>query len=229
MGGLGRWREEEEERKKREKERLRREEKKRKKKLKKKEKRRQKRNQERIEELIVVQTGERLLGSLKRNRKKWKKLGVSKEVWRWLEEGAPLLFEKRKRPQPRRVRVVRGDKRANEVLRKFVEEQEEEGWVEKTRVRPEVISPIFAIPKKEKGKWRVIVDLRHVNKAQRAPKFRNENFEDLGVMLKAGEYMIKADIKSGFHHMEMKEEHKVLEKSRKHLERSGGCWSSGIS
>ena len=126
------------------------EERKRRRKERRKEKRREKRNKERLEELIVIQKGEELLGGLRRKKRRWKKLGVSKEVWRWLEEGAPLLFEKGKRPQPRRVRVVRGDKKANEVLEKYVREQEEEGWVRRVETRPEVISPIFAIPKKRK-------------------------------------------------------------------------------
>jgi hypothetical protein len=66
-----------------------------------------------------------------------------------------------------------------------------------------VVSPIFVIPKRESGKWRVIVDLRYVNRYQVTPKFKQEGLESLRAIIRKGDFMTKGDIKHGFHHIKM--------------------------
>jgi len=174
----------------------------------KKRKKKKERKEREIDELIILQKEEKIVGALERRKRRWKKkIKVSKEVWSWLEKGVPLLFEKRKRPKPRIIKEIRMEKEAEEVLKRYIKEQEDLGFIKEEETPPTVVSPIFVIPKKEKGKWRVIIDLRYVNRSQQPPKFKHENWETLGEMLRPGDFMTKGDIKHGFHHLKMREEH----------------------
>jgi hypothetical protein len=161
-----------------------------------------------LDELIWIQRQERILGSLEMRKKRWKrKMKVPKEVWAMLEDGVPLMFEGGKRPKPRLIKEIRMEKNAKEAMERYVKEQMELGFVREDKRPATVISPIFVIPKKEKNKWRVIVDLRHVNKSQKTPKFKHENLDNLGLIVRPGDFMVKGDVKHGFHHLRMKEEH----------------------
>jgi hypothetical protein len=65
---------------------------------------------------------------------------------------------------------------------------------------------VFVIPKREPRKWRVIVDLKYVNRYQVTPKFKQEGLESLGAIVRKKDFMTKRDIKHGFHHIKMTEE-----------------------
>jgi hypothetical protein len=50
------------------------------------------------------------------------------------------------------------------ILDRYVAEQMEEEFIEKTQDELKVVLLVFVIPKREPGEWRVIVDLRYVNR-----------------------------------------------------------------
>mmetsp|Transcript_18535 Transcript_18535/g.52263 ORF Transcript_18535/g.52263 Transcript_18535/m.52263 type:complete len:359 (+) Transcript_18535:168-1244(+) len=64
---------------------------------------------------------------------------------------------------------------ADKALKKIINQAEAEQFVETVVLPPTIISPLFAIPKKEKGNWKIILDLHYLNKYQKTPKFRNED------------------------------------------------------
>ena len=87
----------------------------------KKRKRKKERKEREIDELIILQKEEKIVGALERKKRKWKKkIKVGREVWSWLEKGVPLLFEKGKRP--RIIKEIRMEKEAEEVLKKYIKE-----------------------------------------------------------------------------------------------------------
>ena len=91
------------------------------------------------------------------------------------------------------------------ILSKHLSKFLEEGFVEEVNKPPLVCSPLFIIPKREEGKWRVILDLRYINLWQKKVSFHNEGLDTLDHLLKRGDYMTKINISEGFHHIRIKE------------------------
>lgn len=152
--------------------------------------------------IIVEKVG----GKIQRSKKQWKQLELSREVKEWLNFGAPLAL-KEKKPHPRIVKVVRSSKEAEKVLRDHVKEQLSLGFITKCEEPPTIVSPIFAIPKREKGKWRIILDLRYVNSFQQPRSFKTETIDSVKQQVRNGDWMTKGDLKHGFHHVGMRPEH----------------------
>lgn len=62
------------------------------------------------------------------------------------------------------------------------------------------ISHCRLIPK-EGGKWRLIVDLRHLNSHIQHEPCRYESFQDLKDMLRLEDWMVSFDLTAGYHHL----------------------------
>jgi hypothetical protein len=92
------------------------------------------------------------------------------------------------------------------ILDRYVAEQMEEKFVEETQDELKMVSLVFVIPKREPGEWRVIVNLRYVNRYQVTPKFKQKGLESLRAVVRKRDFMTNGDIKHGFHHIRMTEE-----------------------
>ena len=66
--------------------------------------------------------------------------------------------------------------------------------------KPHCVSPIGCVPKKN-GKWRIIVDLRGVNKFCAVQRFQNEDIRTAMKLVRDEDYMISLDISNGFLHV----------------------------
>src|SRR5436190_2685746 len=88
-------------------------------------------------------------GSLRRRRKVWTTLSapISALVWRVLHKGAPLLFERR-RPPPRTIKARPLNNETLKVVQDFIKDGLDCGEIEECKRRPQVLSPLFVIPKK---------------------------------------------------------------------------------
>ena len=65
-----------------------------------------------------------------------------------------------------------------------------------------VVSPLGVVPKPHsKDKLRLIVNMRYVNQAMVVPKFRMETLSSLSERLRAQDFMVSFDLKSGFWHI----------------------------
>jgi hypothetical protein len=145
-------------------------------------------------------------GSLRRRRKRWLSLSapISALVWKVLTTGAPLMFQGRP-PPPRTIRARPLEPAMHRVVSDFVQEGLATGEVQRCLRRPKVSSPLFVIPKKTEGEWRVIIDLRYVNQYQAPHKFRMEDISTVAALLRPGDWMTSIDFKSGFFHVEVQE------------------------
>jgi hypothetical protein len=161
---------------------------------------------EKLKFLAVNALKEPIPGSLRRRRKKWITLSapISALVWKVLTTGAPLMFNGRP-PPPRTIRARPLEPAMHKVVADFVNEGLATGEVQHCRRRPKVISPLFVIPKKTEGEWRVIIDLRYVNRFQTPHKFRMEDLSTVAALLRPGDWMTSIDFKSGFFHVEIEE------------------------
>ena len=78
----------------------------------------------------------------------------------------------------------------------------ETGVVRLSPERPTVVSPLGVVPKpNSKDKLRLIVNMRYVNQAIVVPKFRMESLSSLSELLRAQDFMVSFDLKSGFWHI----------------------------
>jgi hypothetical protein len=70
-------------------------------------------------------------------------------------------------------------------------------------------SPLGVVPKKDGG-WRILLDTSRVNTFMTAPPFRYEHLEQILPAVKPGVWMIKVDMKDGFHHCRIHPEYRFL-------------------
>lgn len=73
--------------------------------------------------------------------------------------------------------------------------------------QPYIVNPL-SVSIQKSGKKRLILDLRHVNKCLYKNKFRCEDLSIAKEVIKPGEFMFSFDLKSGYHHVEIFEEHR---------------------
>ena len=78
----------------------------------------------------------------------------------------------------------------------------ESGVIRHSMERPIVISPLGVVPKpNSKDKLRLIVNMRYVNQAIVVPKLKMETLSLLSDLLRANDFMVSFDLKSGFWHI----------------------------
>ncbi|MEC7099156.1 MAG: reverse transcriptase domain-containing protein, partial [Candidatus Thermoplasmatota archaeon] len=96
---------------------------------------------------------------------------------------------------------LRGERR--EAMTQLLLQSRKEKVIEPVPVkqlgRAALYSPVFPVPKKKKGEWRLIHDLRRLNAHLPARRFRVEAFNVVRDLLQPGDYMTIVDVKSAFH------------------------------
>ena len=65
-------------------------------------------------------------------------------------------------------------------------------------------------PKKEPGKFRLIIDLRHLNEHLHSKPFKYEAAEELIGLIRNGDYLTSTDLKDGYHHLGIHPSHQHL-------------------
>ena len=74
---------------------------------------------------------------------------------------------------------------------------------------PHVVNPL-SVSVQSGGKKRLILDLRHVNKHIWKEKFKFEDIRNACVYLPSDHFMFKFDLKSGYHHIAILQEHQTF-------------------
>lgn len=144
---------------------------------------------------------ERLHGRLKARAPFWREMGASNLVQSWVEEGFPLKFgEEGAPPQKAFLNHNSAHKHADFVTH-AIEELLATGAVQRwtSSSEPICISPLGVAPKANGTKLRLILDMRHVNTHLVAPKFAYEGLDKVHETLEPNDWVITADLKSGYH------------------------------
>ena len=130
----------------------------------------------------------------------WSSIGTSHTVIQWILDGVPIRWN----GSPLARRLMRNSRSAF-AHRSFVDEAVSEllsaNAIRQVFHTPAVVSPLGVVPKIGTNKFRLIVNLRYVNKAMVIPRFRLESVSELSDLMELGDFMISFDLKSGFWHV----------------------------
>lgn len=168
-----------------------------------------------LEEIIITESKRQRIegepvGSLKRHVLEWEGLGCSPITTEWIRMGVPMIFSE----DP-----VQGGFRRNFVqvgpAMRFANEELTRLWyVKAIEVEPNPDSPGYTIPlgtvPKADNKWRLILDATDKGQGPNSfmphKAFKMEHIDDLLGQIGRGWWGLTFDLRSGFHHVEVREE-----------------------
>jgi hypothetical protein len=124
-------------------------------------------------------------------------------VSRWVEYGFPLQFVGRTPDpysQPNHASALRNADFVDSAVAELLATSAACAWPGPEL--PICVSPLGVVPKAG-GKFRLILDLRYVNRHLRVPKFQYEGLESAADVLPREAWMATLDLKAGYHHVDM--------------------------
>ncbi|OGV83716.1 MAG: hypothetical protein A2340_12880 [Lentisphaerae bacterium RIFOXYB12_FULL_60_10] len=140
--------------------------------------------------------------SLQRCLPRWRAANADAQVLQWLEDGYMLPFNS----PPHACELTNRPMSApdHQFLQQQINEYLGLGVIEPV-TQATCICRIFVVQGK---KPRMIHDLRPVNQHIQAPKVKLEGTNTLALMLQPKDYMVKSDVKSGYHHILIHPDHR---------------------
>lgn len=159
---------------------------------------------------LQVQTDTSLRGRLRSRLTEWKSIGCDKEVLDWLTHGYPLPFMEGVTPEVWHCpKNHPGAYKHSDWLRGAIAElltvHAVKEWTGPGK--PTIVSPLNVVPKATKGKYRLILDLRPLNKYLTQTKFRMETLARSRWAFQPNDWLIAADLRSGYYHVDILPEH----------------------
>ena len=73
---------------------------------------------------------------------------------------------------------------------------------------PLVVNPL-SVATNDRGKKRLVLDLRHINLHQHKLKFKCDNVDTAVLLLNPGDFLFTLDIKSAYYHVEIFKDHRT--------------------
>ena len=147
-------------------------------------------------------------GGLRRHWAFWERYAHSSFVRTWVQRGFPLQWKDPGCPAPpchlpnhKAAFTPEHDAFVTDTVRKLVQANAAQKW----HGKPRCVHPLSVVPKKN-GKFRLILDLRHVNSYLHVPKFKFESLLDLGQLLSPGAHLMSIDLQDGYWQLQMAEE-----------------------
>jgi hypothetical protein len=83
------------------------------------------------------------------------------------------------------------------------------GCIVETKDVPYEVNPL-TVAISDSGKERLVLDLRHVNRYIEKQKVKFEGVNEAKQYAKQGNYAVKFDIKSGYHHIDIHPDHQTF-------------------
>ena len=87
-----------------------------------------------------------------------------------------------------------------------IKELLENRCIHKVTTRPHICSPLSVVSNRE-GKKRLVLNLRYLNNFLRKERFKYEDIRVAISLFKKGDYVFTFDLKSGYHHVDIHQEH----------------------
>jgi hypothetical protein len=154
-----------------------------------------------------------VVGSLQKEWERWRELGASEWLVRQVREGLFFRPKNAEELKGKYGRPIELEEEQWEWLKKEFARIEGTGaveWVgEEGDEMPEGLlyaSPVFLVPKTGPKKWRLVIDMRVVNKGLRAPKFKMDRLEEFVRWARKGWFVFTLDLKEGYFHQRLSEE-----------------------
>ena len=138
------------------------------------------------------------VGDISQHVQDWSDIGASSEVINWIKDGVkwdfislpPHIELSNRQLNQKQSQFV--DKELKNLLSNNIISQCDADY-------PLCISPISCVPKK--NDFRLVIDHRELNRYIKCPQVCYEDIRTLRDIVQPGDYMISADIKSGYHHI----------------------------
>ena len=151
----------------------------------------------------VSDEAKRVIGSLRRNAGAWVELGASEYILDTVKNGYKIPFYET--PEPAKFRNNKSALNEREFVNKAISDLIEIGGAIEVKVPPTVVNPLTVASKNSKK--RLVLDLRYVNAHVWKEHGKFEDFKIFRSYIEKGDYMFSFDLKSGYHHIDIFEEH----------------------
>ena len=144
-----------------------------------------------------------VLGRLRARVDKWKEMGASDFIQETLRSGYKLPFIDT--PPPKHFGNNKSALQNSSFVGSAIKELVQSGRVIKVDAPPRIVNPLSVSENGEKK--RLILDLRFVNQHLWKEHVKFEDFRTFENFIKKGSYMFHFDFRSGYHHIDIFEEH----------------------
>jgi hypothetical protein len=130
----------------------------------------------------------------------WKRMGAHDTVINWIKDGIQIPFHDT--PHSFEIQNPSFSIKEKAFVNSEICELLLSGAIRKCLPGevPLCVSPIGCVPKK-KDKFRLIVDLRHINEYVVAQSFQNENIDTVTQLIKPHDRLCSFDLRNGYHHV----------------------------
>ena len=145
-------------------------------------------------------------GNLRANIEFWKSIGAPYFILSLIENGYKLPFASS--PEPVKLRNNKSARFHANFVDQAIHELVLSGRVCVVAKKPLVVNPL-SVSVQPCGKKRLILDLRHVNKCLLKQRVKLEDWKVALSYFTKGSYMFSFDLKSGYHHVEISQEHQT--------------------
>lgn len=131
----------------------------------------------------------------------WRSFSSNQDVLEWIEFGVALPWNKHGPVSPKSMPNRPGAYDHAVWLRATLSELCEKGAIQGCR-RSDllVVSPLNVVPKKQAGKFRLILNLRYVNNRLVVPKFKYEGLHMVADVWQEGDGTVSVDLTDGYYH-----------------------------
>ena len=131
-------------------------------------------------------------------------INASPTVLSVIEHGyvLPLLAE----PTPRICRSHHSAYADAEFVRDTVTELLDSGCIVQVEATPHISSPLSVVTN-ERGKKRLVINSRHLNRFLWKKKFKYEDLRVAMLLIEKNDFLFSFDLKSGYHHVDIAKEH----------------------
>ena len=144
-----------------------------------------------------------VLGRLRDRVDRWEEMGASEFILQTLRHGykLPLIDN----PERKCFKNNKSALRNQDFVDQAIEELLSSGRIIEVDTPPHVVNPLSVSENGEKK--RLILDLRYVNQHLWKQHVKFEDFKVFRNFIKKGSFMFQFDFRSGYHHIDIFEEH----------------------
>ena len=151
---------------------------------------------------LNIKFNEFVAGVVSLKLENWKKYTSNPEILD-LVKGIKLEFIEPP-VQDRLLHETKFSKEEEILVRKELENLEKLGIVEQSKIEPgDWVSNIFARPKKDKNKVRILLNLKSLNKKVRYTHFKMGGVQEVLDIIRPGSYMVTIDFTHGFYSLKV--------------------------
>ena len=136
----------------------------------------------------------------------WRKVGTSSYILSVIEEGYKIPFKEM--PPNQKCRNNRSARDNPEFVNKEIKILLAKGCISKVEYTPYVINPL-TVAYNKKGKPRLVLDCRNLNKCLHTFKFKYEDISTARQMFEKGTFLYAFDIRGAYNHIDIFHSHRT--------------------